>query len=313
MSQRILERGQIETLASRGIPRVRLPQSAQPFARRAERLRRLAEGHAIGGYLCLMAAVADAQQALLDAGVDAAPPAPEALAHAAAHRMPPLAAASTPAAPPALLRRLVGAMGAAPGRPPALDALLARLHAAPDDWIEAQAAAVLGARAAAVDAAAAPFVMAAQQVRWIAAARAFAAERVAPLDVPGVCPLCGSLPVASIVHAQAPYEGYRYLHCGLCATEWHCVRAQCSHCGSARRVGYYTPSGATAADADAAAVRAEACDDCRGYRKIVYVEKDAGVEPLADDLASLALDLLLAEQGYHRVGGHPLLWQADEG
>jgi len=30
---------------------------------------------------------------------------------------------------------------------------------------------------------------------------------------------------------------------------------------------------------------------------------------VADDLASLALDLLMSEAGYHRGSGNPLLWQ----
>jgi FdhE protein len=55
-------------------------------------------------------------------------------------------------------------------------------------------------------------------------------------------------------------------------------------------------------------VRAETCEQCRGYRKIMYQEHDTGVDPVADDLASLALDLLLGEQGYHRASGNPLLW-----
>jgi FdhE protein len=34
-----------------------------------------------------------------------------------------------------------------------------------------------------------------------------------------------------------------------------------------------------------------------------------GVEPVADDLATLALDLLMGEAGYHRGSTNPLLWQ----
>lgn len=322
MVQRILERGQIETLASRTIPRVRLPQREHVFARRAERLRQLAQDHPIGDYLRLMAKVADAQQAALDAGIAATLPTDSTIAAAAAHGMPPLAATAGPggSAWRAALRRIVDGIADAPGVPAALDALLTRLRAAPDAWVDAQAATLLGAVPSAdIDAAAAPFVMAALQVQWVALTAAFTADRVAPLDVPGVCPLCGSLPVASIVHAQAPYQGYRYLHCGLCATEWHRVRAQCSHCGNGKRIGYYTPApdgaeqGGTGEALGAAAVRAEACDECHGYRKIVYVEKDPEVEPVADDLASLALDLLLGEAGYHRASGHPLLWQGAEG
>ena len=48
-------------------------------------------------------------------------------------------------------------------------------------------------------------------------------------------------------------------------------------------------------------------------RKILYEERDTAVEPVADDLASLALDLLLAEEGYHRASGNPLLWQGTAG
>ena len=54
---------------------------------------------------------------------------------------------------------------------------------------------------------------------------------------------------------------------------------------------------------------AESCDQCHTYRKILSQEQDVGVEPVADDLASLALDLLMGEAGYHRGSTNPLLWQ----
>jgi FdhE protein len=52
-------------------------------------------------------------------------------------------------------------------------------------------------------------------------------------DAPGLCPLCGTLPVASMVQARPPYASYRYLSCSLCACQWHYVRVQCSQCGAA--------------------------------------------------------------------------------
>jgi FdhE protein len=52
----------------------------------------------------------------------------------------------------------------------------------------------------------------------------------------------------------------------------------------------------------AAARRAEACDECKSYLKIFYQEKDPAVDPVADDLASLALDVLVDERGYGRSG-----------
>ena len=63
--QRILDPAQIEAFAQRTIPRIRLPDPASLFLRRAARLRDLSEGHAVGDYLRLMATVSDAQQAAL--------------------------------------------------------------------------------------------------------------------------------------------------------------------------------------------------------------------------------------------------------
>jgi len=54
------------------------------------------------------------------------------------------------------------------------------------------------------------------------------------------------------------------------------------------------------------AVRAETCEACKSYLKIVYSEKDA-VDPVADDLATLALDILVDEAGYSRSGPNLLL------
>jgi len=171
---------------------------------------------------------------------------------------------------------------------------------------------MLEARNDAIDASVAPIVMAALQVHWVALAGRFVAEQVKALDIPGVCPLCGTLPVASVVCAHSPYQGYRYLHCALCATEWHMVRVQCTQCGaSGKEIAYHSlenTSGEHLSEEGGGALRAETCEQCRGYRKILYQEKDPGVEPVADDVASVALDLLLGEQGYHRASCSPLLW-----
>src|SRR5438874_2129446 len=79
--------------------------------------------------------------------------------------------------------------------------------------------------------------------------------------------------------------------------------ATCSQCQGTANIAYHSIEGA------AEAIRAESCDGCHTYRKILYQEKDPNVEPVADDLASLALDLLMSEAGYHRGSGNPLLWQ----
>jgi len=314
MAQRILEPGQIETLARGAIPRVRLPNREFVFARRAARLRKLAAGSALGDYLQFLAVLVDAQHAALAHLAVPMPAAPH-IERSGEHGMPPILPATWPRASQwrETLEFLCAALAARTGFPAGVSDSIATIRRATPAWIEAQATSILEARNDAIDIPVATVVMAALQVHWIALAAHFAADQVKALDVPGVCPLCGSLPVASMVCAQSPYQGYRYLHCALCATEWHMVRVLCSQCGaSGKNIAYYSLEGnasdKSSSEEGGAAVRAETCEQCHGYRKILYQEKDTGVEPVADDVASVALDLLLAEEGYHRASGNPLLW-----
>jgi len=314
MAQRILEPGQIETLAQASIPRIRLPAREFVFARRAARLRRLAAGSALGDYLQFLAVLVDAQHGALTR-LAVPLPTPAQIAKSREHGMPPIHAATWPRAPQwrETLEFLCAALAVQTGFPAGVSDSIAAIRRADPAWIEGQAASILEARNDAIDIPVATFVMAALQVHWITLAAQFTADQVKALDVPGVCPLCGTLPVASMVCAQPPYQGYRYLHCPLCATEWHMVRVVCSQCGaSGKNIAYYSLEGNSAdkspVEEGGAAVRAETCDQCHGYRKILYQEKDTGVEPVADDVASVALDVLLAEEGYHRASGNPLLW-----
>ena len=98
--------------------------------------------------------------------------------------------------------------------------------------------------------------------------------------------------------------GHRYLHCGTCCTEWQMVRVKCSHCESTKGVRYQGIEGSKDI------VMAETCDECGTYRKIVNQEKDPLAEPLADDLASLMLDLLMGETKFQRASPNPLLYVA---
>jgi FdhE protein len=317
--QRILDPAQIEAFAERSIPRVRLCEPASLFAVRALRLRALAENHALGDYLRLMAVVAAAQQAAIEKL-----PAPSSedrtsqleLAHA--HRMPlfpvtdwQIGDRRADGGPRAgrwrsVLNELCTSIANAPGFPPGVRAVCERIVASDDAEADSQASLLLSARTEGVDAQAAPFIMAALQVYWSAMAASLEVRDVTQIDVPGVCPVCGTLPVSSIVRSDKRYQGYRYLHCALCATEWHMVRIVCSHCQANEGIAYHSIEGGSEA------IRAESCGKCHTYRKILYQEKDPDVEPVADDLASLALDLLMTEEGYHRGSGNPLLWQNTE-
>jgi FdhE protein len=294
----------IEALASRSVPRLRLPDRTRLFADRAERLRSLARGHALEGYLRFLAVVADTQQRALERLEVTLPDADQRSA-ARTHRMPVVPALGwpRPAQWHAMLRGLCAAVAEAPGFPPAVSDACARLADRAAVAVDAEADRLLAAATQVEDPAAAPLVMAALQVYWVALASRLAPDDVGLAESGGVCPVCGSLPVASVVRTKAPYSGYRYLHCGLCATEWHRVRVECTQCNATHGVAYQSIAEGPAA------IRAETCDSCRGYRKIFYQEHDAGVDPVADDLASVALDLLLTDAGFHRASANPLLWQ----
>ena len=307
--ERVLDPARIEAFAERAIARIRLPDRGQAFSRRAARLRQLSaaeragEGGAIGDYLRLMAVLADAQQLAL-ATFSTPRPDPGALKLARTHGMPAVHAASLTreASWRAGLGELCSFVIDSGKIPEEVRDSCARLRDAPVARLEAQADALLAGRGAEVDAAAAPFLMSALQVYWLNLAARLAPEEVTPLEIPGVCPVCGTLPVASVVRVDRGSNGNRYLHCALCATEWHMVRITCSHCQETTGLTYYSVEGGSPA------VQAESCRSCRGYRKILYQERDGGVEPIADDLASLALDLLMSAEGYHRLSNSPLLW-----
>lgn len=118
------------------------------------------------------------------------------------------------------------------------------------------------------------------------------------------CPVCNSAPVASVIHFGSN-QGLRYLHCALCESEWNVVRAKCTICDQSEKLEYW------GIDTDKDAVKAEACGDCHSYLKTVYQEKDPYVEPVADDLASLFLDIEMEEKDFSRSGLNPFMFPTE--
>ena len=238
--QRILEPGQIESLDRTAIPRLRMPQRAEVFSARAARLRQLADGHPLGDYLRLMASLVDAQQRVLDA-FQAERPTAESIEQAQLHCMPlvPANGGYDAGRWQPLLARLLDAMSAQPDLPAPVRAVLERVRASSPAALDSAAQSLLAGHGKGVDAASAPFLTAALQVLWTGVASTFDAGDVPMLDVPNVCPMCGTLPVASVVRIGGAHEGYRYLACGLCSTEWHMVRVKCTHCEASQHVAYH--------------------------------------------------------------------------
>jgi FdhE protein len=159
----------------------------------------------------------------------------------------------------------------------------------------------------AADAAATLYVAAALQVYFTRAAADLRASTLRLLPQRGLCPCCGSPPVSGVVTASGPIPGTRYLHCSLCSTAWNHVRAVCITCGEARSLSLREIEGGSVA------VKAETCNECHTYSKMLYQTHDVKVDPFADDLATLGLDFLVADAGWARHAANPLLLVAQVG
>ena len=143
-------------------------------------------------------------------------------------------------------------------------------------------------------------VLAALQVHFARLATLLDAEELKPV-ANAACPTCGNPPMASTIVGWPRAYNTRYCTCGLCGTMWNVIRATCVLCGATDGVSFRSIDGAPDT------VRAETCDKCRSYVKIVYQVKDIALEPLSDDIASVGLDMLLAEEGWKRGGQNPFL------
>ena len=316
-SARLRTPEEIAVNAGADLPRLRLPD-ADVFAQRALRLRQLAAGHAMRDYLLLMAVVCEAQHARL-AGYPAVPlPTVEQADAASQTGAPLLDTAQWPraAAWKSELRALLAqVLDQLPADSPARAGVQA-LAQRDDTALEQQAERLLAGITLGLDMAAAPLIAAGLQLYWTHLVRASAQAVPNPygyVQDATRCPCCGSLPTASVTRVGGDSEGFRYLHCALCNAEWHMVRIKCTHCLSTGGVRFRALQ--ALADADQStrreSVQAETCDTCQHYLKIVHMDRDLHVEPVADDLASLTLDLLVAEEGYQRHGVNFMLLVGD--
>lgn len=277
-----------------------LPDPPALFARRAARLEALADGHPMADWLRFIARIAHTQAAI---GMPkAVMPDLAAIERDVAARLAPLAAdghTRDVAWRNGLASLLSGV---------AHDALPSATLSTLDDLRQRDAAAVesladgyLRGTVQAGEAGAALFVAAALQVYFAHRAAALPVAALRLLPQRGLCPVCGSAPVAGVITAAGRAPGARYLHCGLCATAWNHVRAVCINCGESRSLVLQELEGGNGA------VKAETCDACHCYAKMLYQEQDMAVEAMADDLASLGLDIKVSEAGWSRHAPNPLI------
>jgi FdhE protein len=280
-------------------PYVRLPDPLTLFERRAHRFSVVAVGSEIGDYLAFLGALASAQSRV--AMATAAPVLPaEAVARAIAHGMPPLS------------RDLADTSGA-------LEVLAALLGELAEAQLEGGPAGIVAALLATDDTERRRMLRAiadgvfeieklGEGALVAAALQVWYALHAARLDAASlrnigenICPCCGGAPTSSTVVGWQEAQGNRYLTCAVCCAMWNHVRVKCTACGATKGISYRSVEGSTGD------IAAEVCESCRGYAKHLIHTKNAMLDPVADDVASYGLDMMLREDGWHRTGLNPFL------
>ena len=270
-------------------PWLRLPEPAKLLDRRLSRLRHLAHGHPLADYLNLVAQLTETQQViLLDMPV---------VDHCHVEQN------EYPAVWREVFSRLVLHMDQQPSSVQKVLDQLKSLDALKLDHIAHQ---LLSGQGDTLNRSEVPFIAAALQTVWMKMASQAQVEQFDKQEEVFYCPVCGAHPVAGVLTTGAGVLGLRYLVCSLCSSEWNVTRIQCVGCHSNREVAYYSQ------EAENVAIKAEACDACTGYLKLFDFEKNNLQDVVADDLATVPLDVLMAEAGYSRLGFNLLLMPGDE-
>jgi FdhE protein len=282
-------------------PFIRPPDPPTLFQSRAKRFHALATASDLGPYLNFLGGLSEIQHAI-QAGLPAADgPSAETCARAREFGLPPLDRHrfTADAAYEETARRLIAAAEAlvmpdqarqALSRVSAMDAggLLTLARAVLDDAVPADALAEH------------LFVAAALQVHFSRLAATLDGASLVPVGT-GACPACGSAPASTLIVGAPGAAGARYCACSLCQTQWNNVRAACVVCGSTDAVSYQEIGGGDGT------IKAENCGKCGCYVKVLHQHKNAVLDAIADDVASLGLDLMTRETGARRGAINPFL------
>jgi FdhE protein len=303
-----------ETGTADAAPFLRLPNVTALYARRAARLRKLAQGHGMASYLRCVANIAAAQHKAAASLPPPAAPDPAILQRSLDCGAPPYSRNRLRLDPAWHMRlnTIIKAFKETQAPEPAREALIC-LGSMSFAAREKLAHRFLLGEIADENLAKAMFVAAALGVYWAGMTRGV---RLSQVQKPaagfvGVCPICGSPPVGSVLESGP--DGVRYLHCSLCDAEWRYTPARCASCRSAkncqsskncqpaRRLAYL------GFERDLGPVRAECCGECGTYLKALNLAEVPDCDVLADDLATLDLDYNLAGEGLQRYGYNPFL------
>lgn len=278
-----------------------LPDPGRVFLTRSERFAALAPGHDLEPYLRVLSQIARSQHDILKDLPDPALPSPERLQLARENTMPPISTGqivldeSADRTFEALLKALAAAE-------------LADTSRAAVETVEKAGPEARRLMMQAVILDEIPGDAIAEHVIAAAAVQVIFTRLAARLDVEtlervadGACPSCGGAPVASAIVGWQGAHGTRFCTCSICATQWNVVRIRCLVCSSEKGIAYHSIEGGSET------VMGETCEACDSYVKMLHQHKDAALEPVADDVASLALDLTLTKEGWTRASVNPFL------
>jgi FdhE protein len=278
-----------------------LPDPATLFGIRAQRLKTYAAVSPLKPYLDFVAGLVEAQGAIVPALPPVELPDRETLERAASFEMPPLdrAGFKLDDTVEMTLEAMFDASASIAMPKEAADALT-RVRRA-DGAERAQMVRDVLAHDMPIETLAEHvYVAAALQVHFARLAAGLDAAKLVPVG-DGVCPACGGPPVASLIVEWRNAHGNRFCVCSLCSTLWNYVRIRCCSCGSTKGIGYQE------IEASPGTVKAETCDECRTYVKVMYQNKDITIEAVADDIGTLALDMMMREGPYRRAAFNPFL------
>jgi FdhE protein len=278
-----------------------LPNPEELFERREARLRLLAPGHPLEPYLLFIADIAKAQRVVLRELPSVIAPTQDELANSREFAMPVLDRARLPTDRifSETMNLFFAAAQGAPGTQEARRALEA-LCASDVTHRQRLARAVLNGDESDENLAGLVFVAAALQIHMTRLAAKLDAAALVPV-ADGICPVCGGRPCASMVVGWHGAHGSRFCVCAMCGALWNYVRIRCVACGSTKGISY------SALEGGDEATKVERCSECGSYVKIFHQTLSPQVEPLADDIASLGLDMLVLGEGMRRAGFNPFL------
>lgn len=278
-----------------------LPDPSKLFKSRASRFATLAPAHELEPYLRFLARLAQAQADSVAGLPDAMLPPSDAMQTAISHGMPPLGSLKTAdAAGYALAITAVLDHLGEKDLPDATVTAIRSLRAASPEQVAILVGELLNTAEADSDIAQRALVAAGLQVHFAKLAAALDVSVLTPV-ADSACPACGSAPIASAIVSWPRASNTRFCACSLCGTTWNVVRVKCVLCSATGGISYHAIEGKPDA------VKAECCDACQAYVKIVNQTQDPALEPLADDVATLGLDMLMCEAGWKRGGRNPFL------